>query len=68
MCYRKPFNGEDNRLLSFSLTTGGKEYKGGAVKNSEIIISLPVETDLNNAKVAYTLSENATILPEPEKK
>ncbi|ULB33825.1 MULTISPECIES: DUF5018 domain-containing protein [Proteiniphilum] len=61
-----PFNGEDNRLLSFSLTTGGKEYKG-AVKNSEIIISLPVETDLNNAKVAYTLSENATILPEPEK-
>lgn len=61
-----PFSGMDNRLLSFSLTVAGKEYKG-TITNNNIIVSLPVEIDLNNAQVAYALSENASILPDPAK-
>ncbi len=62
-----PFCGTDNRLLSLNLTVNEQEYKGVVTADNTIEITVPVETDLNNAKVEYTISEQATILPDPAK-
>jgi signal recognition particle subunit SEC65 len=62
-----PFSGTDNRLLSLKLMVNEQEYKGVVTADNTIEITVPVETDLNNAKVEYTISEQASILPNPEK-
>ncbi len=62
-----PFNGTDNRLLSLNLTVNTQEYKGVISPENTINIYVPIELDLNNANVAYTISEQACILPDPVK-
>ena len=59
------FEGKDNRLLYLELTVNGQQYRGEITPENEIVLLLPVELDLSNATVSYTISENATILPEP---
>lgn len=62
-----PFSGTDNHLLALNLTVGEQEYKGVVTSDNKIHITVPLELDLNNAKVAYIISEQASILPMPEK-
>ncbi|WP_148038917.1 hypothetical protein [Proteiniphilum sp. X52] len=62
-----PFSGTDNRLLSLNLTVGGQEYPGVMVSGNTINITVPLELDLNNAKVDYSISEQARVVPDPAK-
>lgn len=65
--YDSPFSGTDNRLLSLNLTVDGEAYKGVMAKGNVVNITVPLELDLNAAKVHYTISEEARILPDPVK-
>lgn len=59
-----PFKGTDNNVLSFSLVEGNNTWHA-AIAKDEIIVNVPEGTELNNAKVSHTLSEQATISPDP---
>lgn len=60
-----PFEGNDNSIVSFSLTIDGVMYKG-SIEGTDITITVPSDIDLSDATVEYTLCENATILPDPK--
>lgn len=59
-----PFKGTDNNVLSFSLVEGNNTWQA-AIAKDEIIVTVPEGTELNNATVSHTLSEQATISPDP---
>jgi len=58
------FEGSDNLVKSFELSTGNTTYKG-AITLNEITIIVPEGTFLENAKATVSISENATINPDP---
>lgn len=62
-----PFSGTDNRITEFKLTIGSTEYVGEFATENIININIPLETDLAGAKASYKISEQASILPDPEK-
>lgn len=59
-----PFDGIDNHITSFVIKSGGETYVG-TIKGENINITVPVNTSLKDAKVEYTLCEQATIMPNP---
>lgn len=59
-----PFAGTDNYITSFSLTKDGVTYKA-SVTEDKLTISIPKNVDLQGAKVDYTLTEQASITPDP---
>lgn len=59
-----PFGGTDNYITSFALTKDGVEYKAEVV-NDILKISVAKNVDLTGATASYTLSELATISPDP---
>ena len=61
-----PVKGTGNSITAFTLTTPeGLEFEG-FVSAGKIEVSVPLDISLENATVSYSLSELATILPEPE--
>lgn len=61
---KDPFGGVDNYIVEFSLTKNDIIYQGKITEN-QLIIEIPKSIDLTGAKVQYTLSELATISPDP---
>jgi hypothetical protein len=59
-----PFAGNDNYIAAFTLETNGITLKG-AVSPEAIVISVPERLSLAGAVAKITLSENATISPDP---
>lgn len=59
-----PFAGIDNNILSFSLSQGEDTWQA-AIVNNQVILSVPQGTELNGATAHYTISEQASILPDP---
>lgn len=60
-----PFVGADNYINSFSLKVG--EYVFNAeIKNNEITIKVPEGISLDGAAATVSMSENASIYPNPE--
>ena len=59
-----PFAGIDNNILSFSLSQGEDTWQA-AIVNNQVILSVPQGTELNGASAHYTISEQASILPDP---
>lgn len=58
----------DNRLLAFSLTTGdGTEYVATISEGDVLELTIPRSVDLSGAKPTYRISQNARILPLPER-
>lgn len=58
----------DNRLLAFSLTTGdGTEYVATISEGDVLELTIPRSVDLSGAKPTYRISQNAQILPLPER-
>lgn len=56
--------GKDHFISSFELSKDGGTYQG-AVVGDKIILNIPYNINLKGATVQYTLSEGATINPDP---
>lgn len=63
--YESDFEGNDNRIVSFALISADGERFPAAIKNDEIIISLPSGLEMGGIKPEYQMSENATLQPDP---
>lgn len=62
----RDFNGGDNYITSFRLEKDGISFNGSiSTINNEIVVTVPENILLNNATVNITISENATISPDP---
>ena len=62
----RDFNGGDNYITSFRLEKDGISFNGSiSTINNEIVVTVPENILLNNATVNITISENATISPNP---
>jgi hypothetical protein len=61
---KSPFAGNDNYIAAFTLVKDGVTLKG-AVSPDAIVITAPERFSLAGAAASVTLSENATITPEP---
>ncbi|WP_294079823.1 receptor [Proteiniphilum sp. UBA5384] len=59
-----PFVGMDNNVLSFSLSKGENTWQA-SIADNEIVITVPEGTELTGSTVAYHLSEQAGISPDP---
>ncbi|QIU97310.1 hypothetical protein [Bacteroides faecium] len=59
-----PFTGVDNNILSFSLSLGENTWQA-AIVDDKVILSAPQGTELNGATAHYTISEQASITPDP---
>ena len=59
-----PFTGVDNNFLSFSLESNENVWKATIIDN-EITVTVPEGTSLDGAQASYTLSEQATVNPNP---
>jgi len=60
-----PFLGTDNYIVSFTLKQGEVTYNA-AIANNKITIIIPEGVSLKNAEATITLSENASIYPDPK--
>ncbi len=58
------FTGQDNFITSFSLKQDGTTYHASFYGDS-IIVTVPENLSLNGATVICTLSEQASIIPDP---
>ena len=56
--------GRDHFISDFALTVGGITYQA-AITGDNITVEIPYNTGLEGATAAYTLSEGATINPNP---
>jgi hypothetical protein len=59
-----PFKGGNNYITSFDLTIGGVKYPAEIIGN-DIVLTVPKNIEFSGVEVNYTLSENATLLPDP---
>jgi hypothetical protein len=59
-----PFAGNDNYIAAFTLVKDGVTLKG-AISPDAIVITAPEQLSLSGATATVTLSENATITPDP---
>ncbi|WP_421921131.1 hypothetical protein [Marinifilum sp.] len=60
-----PFKGDNAHVISFALTVDGVKYPASIAKD-EIIITVPQNINLSAANADYTLSENASLQPDPK--
>jgi len=58
------FSGQDNFITAFSLEQDGTAYHASFLGDS-IIVTVPDNVSLEGATVSYTLSENASVKPDP---
>ncbi len=58
------FSGQDNFITALSLEQGGTAYHASFLGDS-IIVTVPDNVSLKGATVSYTLSENASVKPDP---
>ena len=56
--------GKDHYISDFALNVGGITYQA-TIAGDKITVEIPYNTDLKGATAAYTLSEGATINPNP---
>lgn len=56
--------GKDHYISDFALSVGGITYQA-TIAGEKITVEIPYNTDLEGATAAYTLSEGATINPNP---
>ncbi len=56
--------GKDHYISDFALNVGGITYQA-TIAGDKITVEIPYNTDLEGATAAYTLSEGATINPNP---
>lgn len=56
--------GKDHYISDFALNVGGITYQA-TIAGEKITVEIPYNTDLEGATAAYTLSEGATINPNP---
>ncbi len=56
--------GKDHYISDFALSVGGITYQA-TIAGDKITVEIPYNTDLEGATAAYTLSEGATINPNP---
>ncbi|MDR0668124.1 MAG: hypothetical protein LBF90_05865 [Prevotellaceae bacterium] len=59
-----PFTGSDNYIAAFALVKDGVTLKG-AVSPDAIVVTAPERLSLSGATATVTLSENATMAPDP---
>nr|WP_319999810.1 hypothetical protein [uncultured Draconibacterium sp.] len=59
------FTGADSFITSFSLEKDGTTYNASFYSDS-IIVTAPDGVSLNGAKISYSISENANIIPSPD--
>lgn len=63
---KQRFEGNDNHIASFALTTpAGEEYRA-AIAGDRIVVTAPRNVSLEGASVAYELCERAVVFPAPE--
>jgi len=58
------FSGQDNYLISFALEKDGVSYPA-AISGNDITITVPANIDLQGATAKFTISELASIQPDP---
>lgn len=58
------FGGKDNYITKFTISTGGITYEA-SITGDEIRLEIPFDLSLDKASASVTLSENATISPDP---
>lgn len=58
------FTGKDNYIVSFAIAVDGISYNA-SITDDRILVKVPYDISLKDATVSYTLSENATITPDP---
>lgn len=56
--------GNDNYIVSFAVTVDGISYNA-SIMDDRILVKVPYDISLKGAVASYTLSENATINPDP---
>ena len=56
--------GKDNYIVSFAITVDGISYNA-SITDDRILVKVPYDISLKGAAASYTLSENATINPDP---
>lgn len=64
--YESPFSGNDNRIISLTIRTADGVSYPAVISDSEIVLTVPDDVSLENASVAYALSENTTVQPKLE--
>ncbi len=60
-----PFQGTDNTLVSFALTTTGGVRYVGEITDNQVVVTAPQNVSLSGATATYTLCEQASISPDP---
>lgn len=58
------FTGKDNYIVSFAITVDGISYNA-SITDDRILVKVPYDISLKDAVASFTLSENATINPDP---
>lgn len=61
-----PFDGTDNTVNSFSLTTAAGEKYVAEISGDNIGVTVPLNVSLAGARVEYAVCELATVSPSPE--
>lgn len=61
------YAGEDNYITKLSVTADDVTYYA-AIANDEVVLTVPANISLLGAAVDYTISEKATISPDPTEK
>lgn len=65
-CQKDSFSGTDNYMLEFSLQGLGEEVFSGEIADNIIQVDLPANIQTDKLRATYTVSELATILPNPK--
>lgn len=65
-CEKDPFNGTDNYMLEFALQTAEGETFNGDISDHLIQINIPSNRETDQLTAKYTVSEMATVSPNPE--
>lgn len=65
-CDHYPLNGTDTDITQWSMQTAEGLSFAGLISNNTVTVCLPEEVSINSLSAAYTLSEGATIYPNPE--
>ena len=64
--YRSPFSGDDNRIAALTVHTEDGAAYAAVISDEQILLTVPDDVSFENAKVTYTLTENASVQPKFE--
>jgi hypothetical protein len=59
-----PEDANDNFITSLKLTVGGTDYSA-TIENNDITVTIPYNVSLDGAKVEFTKTASATVMPDP---